>query len=67
MHLSRSKASDKADMLKAVHKRLEAKEKKNGCSQKRGSYISNVKCVVPKSMRVPRLIESKMSFLRGLT
>jgi hypothetical protein len=30
MHLNRSKASDKSDVLKALHKRVEAKEKKNG-------------------------------------
>jgi len=30
MHLSRSKASDKMNLLKAIHKRVEAMEKQNG-------------------------------------
>jgi len=30
MQLSRRKASDKINLLKAIHKRLKAKEKKNG-------------------------------------
>jgi len=38
MHLSKNKASDKGNPLKAVYKRLEAMEKKNGCSQRRGSF-----------------------------
>jgi len=38
MHLSRSEASNTTDPVKALYKQVEAMEKQNGCSQRRGSF-----------------------------